>query len=294
MTQTFSIYIKHWKCDPYVQIKDMIRKKVITSKTRVILAFASFNFIDQTFIPGMGTVTIPQIQSIADLVHSINAKISLSIGGPIYPFMGSTFYKRPSDLSQIINSVILKCGLDGVDFNIEDDNYDNYFVKNTAYLINTLRNLNKSLYITLTTITREYSTYHYDLLQLTINNLSAWQIIECNFTINLTFYKPIQLPDGLWTDPTSAYPSHVQYEINYYMEAWGIPRDKIILGLMIGDDDKGNCLTLQNTLQLATFTQIKKLQGIVLWEALTDSNGCDENAPYAYSMGVQRIFKSIS
>jgi len=294
MTASFSLYLTHWNGNPYVQLQEMIHKKVVTAKTRIILAFASFNFIDASTIPDLGGLTMQQIQSITDLAHSVNAKISLSIGGIKCPFMGSTFYKRPSDLAQIINDSLIRHGFDGIDFNIEDNNVDKYFITNSAYLINTLRSLNNTLYITLTSITRDYSTYHHDLLQITIKSVSAWQIIECNLTIDSTFYESIELPEGLWIDPTTAYPSQIQYEINYYITVWGVPREKIIIGLMIGKDNKGNCLTLQNALYISTFAQIKQLQGVTLWNATSDSKGCDENAPYAYSMGVQRMFKSIS
>ena len=205
--------------------------------------------------------------------------------------MGSTFYKRPSDLAQIINNSLIRHGFDGVDFNIEDIIYDKYFVTNTAYLINTLHNLNKTLYITLTTVTPEYSSYHYQLLQLTISNLSAWQIVECNFIIDSSFYEP---HPEMTIDPETAYPTQIQYEINYYITVWGVPKEKIILGIMICEDDHENCLTLYNALYLASFSKLNQLQGIVIWDALTDANGCDGNAPYAYSMGVQRMFKSIS
>jgi GH18 family chitinase len=42
-----------------------------------------------------------------------------------------------------------------------------------------------------------------------------------------------------------------------------------------------------------TFAKEKGLQGVMTWDANNDGKGCDGNAPYAYSIGIQRILSCI-
>ena len=70
---------------------------------------------------------------------------------------------------------------------------------------------------------------------------------------------------------------------------------KIILGLMPGNDDSKRDLTLQYALNLTAFAKSTGLQGVMTWTANIDGDGCDGNAPYAYSLGIQSILnKSVS
>ncbi len=111
MTQTYSTYVTTWGTDPLTQVQDMISKSVIQSGTRVILAFASFNFDSTDYIPGFGNISMDKTQQITNLVHAHGGKISLSVGGATYPFTGSDLYNRPGDLASNINQVLIKCGL---------------------------------------------------------------------------------------------------------------------------------------------------------------------------------------
>ncbi len=85
--------------DPLTQVQDMISKSVIQSGTRVILAFASFNFDSTNYIPEFGNISMDKIQQITNLVHAHGVKISLSVGGATYPFANSDLYNRPHLIS---------------------------------------------------------------------------------------------------------------------------------------------------------------------------------------------------
>jgi chitinase len=253
----------------------MIEKEVIKEGVRVILAFASFNFISTQYIPGFGNVTMDDVKNIVNMVHSVQAYISLSIGGATYPLNGSDLYTEPELLAENIAGLIANVGFDGVDFDIEDS-YNVVpanFATTAATIITTLRELQPDLTITLTTPAQAWSAemYQHTLLNLTIDAISAWQPMEYD----------------LWISPDSDYMTQIQYDINYYITNWDVPAHKIILGLMCGSDDEGHVLTLKNALDMTTFAQAEELQGVMMWEAAIDARGCAGNAPYAYSLGIQ-------
>jgi len=273
---SFTTYIESWsETNPYDLVQQMINNNALNSNSRIVLAFASFNFATSSYIPGLSNMTLSDILTFTNLVHSKNAKVSLSIGGATYPFAASDLYSRPGDLATNINNMLNSTGFDGVDFDIEDS-YQNVpadFANQTASLINTLRSLNPNLYITLTTPCQAWSQgmYQQQLLNLTVGNINAWQPMEYD----------------LWIDAVNTYESQIQWDINYYLTTWNVSPSKIILGLMPGIDDMGHTLSLQDALNLTTFAQSKKLQGVMTWDANLDAKGEDANAPYAYLMGIQ-------
>ena len=281
-SKTYTTYVTTWNNDPFNQIDDMISRNVVQSNTRIVLAFASFNFSATTYIPGFGNISMDEVKDVVDLVHEQNAKISLSIGGATYPFYGSDLYNSPGDLASNINTVLNICGFVGVDFDIEDSylNVPSNFANQAGSLINTLKSLNNKLYITLTTPAQAWAMgcYQQQLLNLTFGNLSAWQPMEYD----------------LWIDPTSDYYNQIQYDINFYINSWSVNPGKIILGLMPGKDDMGRDLTLQNALNLTSFALDKNLMGVMTWDANIDGNGVDGNAHYAYSMGIQSLLNNKS
>jgi len=274
---SFTTYVTTWNNDPLVQIQDMINKNVVLNNTRIVLAFASFNFNSTDYIPSFGSISMQQVQQITNLVHSHGAKISLSVGGATYPFYGSDLYPRPGDLANNINQVLIKCGFDGVDFDIEDyyGNVPSDFANQAGSLINTLRSLNNGLYISLTTPAQAWASgcYQQQLINLTIGNLNAWQPMEYD----------------IWVQSGYTYAQQIQYDINYYVNNWYVNPSKIVLGLMPGKDDTSRDLTLQDALNSTSFAIENKLQGIMTWDADLDALGIDGNAPYAYSLGIQSM-----
>jgi chitinase len=279
---SYSTYITTWNSNPIVQVQDMINNSVIKTNTRIILAFASFNFVSNDYIPGIFNMNLDDLKNFTDLVHNSGGKVSLSIGGATYPFYESDLYDKPGDLANNINELLIKCGFDGVDFDIEDSSnvVPNDFAINAASLINTLRNINKTLNITLTTPAQAWLSINYQkkLLDLTFGNIDAWQPMEYD----------------LWINTGSNYFEQIEYDINYYIDNWSVNPNKIILGLMPGKDDNNINLSLEDALNLTTFAKTKKLQGVMTWSANIDSTGCDGNAKYAYSLGIQTTLKNFT
>jgi len=271
---SFTTYVESWS-NPSAIVQQMIDNKALTTYTRIILAFASFNFTSSDYIPGLESMTLVDVQNLVNLVHSQNAKISLSLGGATYPFAGSDLYSNPGNLASNLTQVLIKCGFDGVDFDIED-NYNSVpsdFANQAAFVIIALRSLNPTLHITLTTPCQAWSAnmYQQTLLELTLDTIDAWQPMEYD----------------LWIAPSTTYVDQIKWDMNYYLTNWDIPPNKIILGLMPGNDDMGHNLSLQDTLNLTDFAKSQNLQGIMTWDANLDAKGQDGNAPYAYLMGIQ-------
>lgn len=271
---SFTTYLESWsQTKPLDVVNKMISVGALTSNCRIVLAFASFNFVQSNYIPGLQNMSLSDVQTLTNLVHSRGARISLSIGGATYPFANSNLYSKPGVLATNINNVLTMCGFDGVDFDIEDsyNNVPSDFVNQAASLINTLRSINNGLYISLTTPAQAWSAgmYQQALLNMTIGNINAWQPMEYD----------------LWLG--SSYVDQIKYDINYYIQTWSVSPNKIILGLMPGSDDMGRILSLQDALNLTNFSISSGLQGVMTWDANIDSSGCDGNAPFAYTMGIQ-------
>jgi hypothetical protein len=279
---SFTTYVTTWDSDPLQQVQDMLNKGVLTSNTRIIIAFASFNFSSTDYIPGFGNISLSETKQIVNLTHSAGCKISLSIGGATYPFYNSDLYSRPGDLAVNINTVLSNCGFDGVDFDIEDSYtiVPANFALQAASLINTLRSLNPGLYITLTTPAQAWSQscYQQTLINYTIGNLDAWVPMEYD----------------LWFAPGSTYYEQIDYDLNFYLSSWQIPINKLILGLMPSLDDTNKDLTLQDALNCTSLAITYGLKGVMTWDANRDAKGLDGNAPYAYTMGIQSMLKKYN
>ena len=61
---------------------------------------------------------------------------------------------------------------------------------------------------------------------------------------------------------------------------------------MPGKDDSSKNLSLQFALDLTSFAKSISLQGVMTWTANDDAKGCDGNAQYAYSLGIQSVLRN--
>jgi chitinase len=278
---SFTTYLESWS-KPQNVVNQMIAAGALTNNSRLVLAFASFNFTSQTYIPGDQNMSLSDVQALTNLVLSRGARISLSIGGATYPFLNSDLYNQPGDLATNIDAVLTRCGFDGVDFDIEDSyaSVPQDFAQKAAAVINSLRALNGGLYISLTTPAQAWSSgmYQQSLLNFTYDSINAWQPMEYDLWL-------APAPNG--TGGAVSYVDQIKSDVNYYIKSWSVQPSKLILGLMPGADDMGHNLSLQDTLNLTSFSQATGLQGIMTWDANLDAAGRDQNAPFAYMMGIQ-------
>lgn len=290
---SFTTYLESWS-KPQAVVNQMIAAGALTPSSRLVLAFASFNFSSQSYIPGLQNMSLSDVQTLTNLVHSRGARISLSIGGATYPFLNSDMYNQPGVLAANINAVLSQCGFDGVDFDIEDSAsaVPQDFAQKAAAVINSLRSINPGLYITLTTPAQAWSSgmYQQSLLNFTYDSINAWQPMEYDLWLAPSgAVAPVPngaAAVGAATNGTT-YADQIKYDINYYINSWSVQPSKLIVGLMPGADDMGHNLSLQDALNLTSFSQATGLQGVMTWDANLDAAGRDQNAPFAYMMGVQ-------
>lgn len=299
---SFTTYLESWS-KPQTLVNQMIAAGALTPNSRLVLAFASFNFSSQNYIPGVQNMSLSDVQALTNLVHSRGARISLSIGGATYPFLNSDLYEQPGNLAANINAVLTLCGFDGVDFDIEDSaaGVPKDFAQQAASVINTLRSLNSGLYITLTTPAQAWSSgmYQQTLLNYVYDSINAWQPMEYDLWLaQAAAPTPLGVgaslaaslaaaPVPLGTGATTSYANQITYDINFYIKSWSVQPSKLILGLMPGVDDMGHNLSLQDALNLTSSSQATGLQGVMTWDANLDAAGRDKNAPFAYMMGIQ-------
>lgn len=277
----YTTYITTWGPNPVAQVQSMISNGAINSNTMVDISFASYNWDPNNpgIIPGLQGVNSSDLKQIVDLIHKAGGKVSLSVGGAnsAYNYYGSTMYGQPWLVATYLNQAIQNYGLDGVDFDVEGNAslMPADFANQQAQVINTLRSLNSSVYISLTLPAQAWGTkdYQQQLLNLTIGNIDTFAPMEYD----------------LWVDPAHSYAQQVQWDINYYITNWKIPPDKITLGLMPGPDDMNRNLSLQDAIDLAKWAKSQGLYGVMTWDADNDAQGVDGNQPYAYTRGIESV-----
>lgn len=72
---------------------------------------------------------------------------------------------------------------------------------------------------------------------------------------------------------------------------WGLPPSKIHLGLMPGNDDEREYLSLQAAQDLAQFAKDQGLGGIMIWDSDRDAgtSGNTGNPPFTYSQDILAV-----
>jgi len=277
--------------DPFIQIQELFLRKAIVPPTRIILAYGDFKGVRTDHISGLDTLPMTRIKEITNMVHEHGGKIDISIGGRANLFKKSRWFNRPGDLATHLTTLMEKGGFDGIDLSLRKLSDDQS--ARIATLIHILRYQNPSKHIMLTTHTylEKVPFNLYALLYVTIHALDAWQPLEYNLQVNPVFHATIPMSNGIHvSDPTSSYSLQIQYNLTYYQKQWQVPANKIHPCLFAGTDQRGNRITLQNALQLVTFTQINQFHGLTLYDLSFDRGGCDGNAPMSYTMGMQHMF----
>lgn len=276
----FTTYIQSWDADPVSQVQTMINNGTINSNSMIDIAFASYNWDPNhpNNIPGL-QMTKAQLTQIVNMIHAAGGKVNLSVGGAnsAYNYYGSTMYGQPWATAKYINDTVESCGIDGVDFDVEDSaaSVPADFATQQAEVINTLRSMNSSLYISLTLPAQAWGSndYQKQLLGLTMGNINTFVPMEYD----------------LWIDPKNTYEQQIQSDVNYYINDWGVPPSKITLGLMPGPNDLKQNLSLADAKDLAKWAVSQGLNGVMTWDAETDAQGIDGNPAYAYTKALESI-----
>lgn len=282
-TPQYTTYITTWGPDPLAQVQSMIANGTIRANTMVDIAFGSYNWdtSNPTVIPGLGNLSSSELKQVVALIHQAGGKVSLSFGGgnSAYNYYGSTMYGQPWLTASYINNAVQSYGFDGVDFDVEDaaNQMPADFASQQAQVINTLRSLNSSVFISLTLPAQAWGVgdYQQQLVNLTIGNINTFMPMEYD----------------LWVAPSNTYSTQVQSDINYYINTWKVPASKITLGLMPGKDDINRDLTLGDAQQLSQWAKSQGLYGVMTWDADNDAGGVDGNPAFAYSKAIEQALQ---
>ena len=261
----FQTYLESWNSNYF----EALTNQPINNTTTVNIAFGSFNFDQYSNIGGM-SLTNEQVRSVIANVRSRGGKCNLSFGGANtqYYLSNSNLWSDTDKIASAIVNVINAYAFDGCDLDIEETG-DDAFGDQILSIIKGIKAKASYITISLTIPAQGWNTYWQDLA------INAAPIVD---VINFMEYD-------LWlgTDYVAQIKSDIQ---DYYIGQWGIPSNKICMGLMPGVDDKGADLTLAMTQDLTTWAKTQNLAGIMLWDMNRDYAGIDSNSSFAYTNAV--------
>ncbi len=309
--------------------------------TTLNIAFAAYLFDDSINPQIQGTQfqdPNTEVSTIIKFVHSQGGKVKLSYGGasyalPAYPnyFISQTTVEGgwPNNIKYLAEGVIKTIQtnygtdqeplfLDGVDFDFEDAqpttiNGQPYSAKNFAddlyhFLVLVREGLPEKT-ISITIPGQGWGTYWEQLAKLAGSDTQKNTPVDSvNFmeydiyvTPNFTYSEQIYGDLLTYTSQPSETPSP------NWAPGWGINPSKIQLGLMPGNDDIKNILSVDDAESLATIAASsdkfgKPLYGVMTWslnrEALTDANPHTDNNPstlfspaYQYSASIRAVLQ---
>lgn len=260
----FQTYLESWD----VNYLNVLANQPITSNTIITLAFGSFNF-DSTEVIGGITLTKEQIQSIITQVKSKGGKTVISFGGKTYKLSASNLWPNTTAVAQAIANIVQTYGFDGCDLDIEEQQSDKSFANKVLAVIQGIRSTLPKTMMTLTIPGQGWNTYWQPLA------IGAYTYVDA---INFMEYD-------LWVG--SDYVTQIKSDItDYYINAWGIPSGKIVMGLMPGTDDQSRPMTLDMTNTLVAFAKSQNLAGVMIWDMNRDFQGLGGNPSFAYTNAI--------
>lgn len=265
-----------------------------TSYNNVILniAFASYTF------PGLNGVQFPDVtadtQQVINYVHSQNGRVKISYGGASYAgpnYFISQTQGWPDNIPSLVSGVtevVNSYGFDGVDFDIEDPlpagTTAQQFADQLYTFLSGVRQALPEKIISLTIPGQGWNTY-WEILAKQVaatNTVNYINFMEYDIWIGASSYvAQIEADIITYTSPTNTNPAP------NYAPGWGIPANLIQLGLMPGNDDGGQYLSLSDANTLTLFAITEGLVGVMTWDLDRDAGTNPTpplgTPPYAYS-----------
>lgn len=266
------------------------------------IAFASYTF------PGLNGVQFSNptadTHTVIDFVHSQNGKVKVSYGGASYAgpnyFISQTF-GWPNNIPNLVTGVtdvVTTYGFDGVDFDIEDSlptgTQPQEFADQLFSFLLGVRNALPNKIISLTIPGQAWGTYWKILAQHVADAgiVDYINFMEYDIWIGTpTYQSQIQADIATYTSPTGTFPAP------NYAVGWGIPAKLIQLGLMPGNDDTRQFLSVSASEDLTRFAIANGLFGVMTWDLDRDA-GTDPipslggATPYQYSNAIRNILFS--
>jgi len=191
---------------------------------------------------------------------------------PVSSLSGVPTYTGPAlQTNANINTLVNSGALSQVQINFA------YYV---AEIIGQVRALCPNAILSLT-IPGQATNYYWELL--------AMLVVQNNFVDYVQFMEyDIHVNSGSYSSPCQAYVSTIISDMEYYHSAWGIPYNKMSVGLMAGCDDLENFLTTEGASCVAYYAIQKGLYGVMLWDINIDYCQYD----FAYQQAITDTFSS--
>lgn len=282
--QKFETYLESWDGNWQKKLDSM----PINKNTVIDIAFASYNFGSDGTLGGLqGGMTQADITNIINQVHAKGGQVKISLGGanPAYYISHGNGWPNSNTMANGIISAINKYKFDGVDFDVEDSPPPSNLADVTSQVIQQVRQACPSTDLTLTMPGQGWSNPQWV-------NLAK----ECAPSVNRISFMEYPLwidPNGQGAGKPNSYVQQIEWDVNYYMQNWGIPKDKVQIGIMPGSDGTtSNDMTLNDAIQVAQFAKDNGMAGVMSWDMERDSAGVDGAASYAYSSAIESVLSS--
>lgn len=154
------------------------------------------------------------------------------------------------------------------------------FAYYVAEIIGQVRTLCPSAILSLT-VPGQATNYYWELL--------AMLVVQNNFVNYVQFMEyDIYVNPSSSSSSCQAYAATIVSDMEYYHSGWGIPYNKMSVGLMAGCDDIGNFLTTDGASCVAYYALQKGLYGVMLWDMNIDY--CQFN--FGYQQAITDTFAS--
>jgi hypothetical protein len=272
-----------------------------TSYDGVILdiAFASYTF------PGLNGIQFNSVssdtQTVINYVHAQNGLAKISYGGASYAgpnYFISQTSGWPNNIPSLVSGVtdvVTSYGFDGVDFDIEDSlpggTTAQDFANSLFSFLTQIRAALPNKIISLTIPGQGWGTYWEYLAKQVAgaNTVDCINFMEYDIWVGAPSYaEQIEADLTTYLAPTTTSPAP------NYSPGWGIPPKLIQIGLMPGNDDTSQFLSVADA-QTLTITAIDLgLYGIMTWDLNRDGGtdpvpSLEGASPYAYTNAIREI-----
>ncbi|NGX61182.1 MAG: Chitinase D [Chlamydiae bacterium] len=213
----------------------------------IAISFGTFQPMgEHTFVVVGVEATKERIEEMVELAQARGKKVKLSIGGANYGQSGLLFTREDAvGMADALARYVVEFGLDGVDLDIED--YPAV-----------------DLQVELIKRTRE-ALGPDALLTYTPKAPAATTLPYCE-----VIAKSHEYLDGVHIMAYDAWEGYSYQEDSESLSLLGVPREKIVIGLMPGMDDIGGYTSLEDIQDAVNWVKARGLGGIMLWDLNRD------------------------
>ncbi len=269
---SFEGYIDSWRGE--MPGLDALENMRINSRTIIDIAFCSFDFEEEGYLPGLEFAPEPYsnteaLLNISRFVQDLGGIVKLSFGGETYPLFEYLEKQGPIRLAADIANTIKKLSLDGVDLDIEENEGYSDEIVEFVYALRSDLGINSK--ITLTVRGQDWSAKEW--IKKCCEHVTAVTFMKCN----------------IWVPAMGNLVTQIKDDINMYISEWGIPAHKLQLGLLPGFDEKEQFLSVEDAKDLAKFARKEKLAAVVIRDLNNDFEDVTGEGSFVYTHSLEKI-----